>query len=594
MHVVFFARVLLFAVAFLHGQVALAAATPVELREADDGWQLLRGGEPYLIRGAGGDGPLDRLAAAGANSVRTWGVEGAGEILDEAHELGMTVTVGIWLGHERHGFDYRDPTQVEAQLLRAREAVLEYKDHPALLLWGVGNEMEGFEAGDDPVIWAAVNDVAAMIKELDPHHPTMTVTAEVGGGRIEALHKRSPAIDIHGINSYGGAPSVAERLRAGGGTKPYVITEFGPVGPWEMPKTDWGAPYEQTSTQKADFYRKSYQKAVLDNPGQALGAYAFLWGHKMEGTATWFGMMLNDGAKLGPLDVMTELWSGQAPGSLSPTIEPIVVDTAAQVAPGAQITASTVVSDPENDDVVVRWVLRPESGEYLTGGDFRPELPDVEDAVVASSAGKATIRMPDEPGPYRLFAYASDPAGNAATANIPLLVEGDVRPRFPVPVYEEHFESMPWVPSGWMGNTGALTLDGDDSDDPYEGSSAIRMRYTGKYNWVGVAWQHPANNWGDQEGGFNLTGATALELWARGEYGGEKVSFGVGLNGPDRAHPDSAIAKTRTLTLTEQWQRYVVPLKNEDLTSLKTGFVVTIQGRQSQVTIYLDNVRFIR
>ena len=574
--------------------VAAAEAVPVELNKTDTGWQLLRGGEPYFIRGAGGDGSLEQLAAAGANSVRTWGAEGAGDVLDKAHALGMTVTVGIWLGHERHGFDYRDKAQVEKQLQQARDAVLRYRDHPALLLWGVGNEMEGFESGDDPVIWAAVNDVAAMVKELDPNHPTMTVTAEVGGGRIASLHEHSPAIDIHGINSYGGALSVAKRLREGGGTKPYVITEFGPVGSWEMPTTDWGAPYEQTSTHKADFYRESYEKAVLAAPGQALGSYAFLWGFKMEGTSTWFGMMLSDGAKLGAVDVMTELWSGEPPGDLSPTIEALVVDKATEIDPGTEVTASTVAVDPEGKVVKLKWMLRPESGEYLTGGDFRRALPNIEGAVVDAAEESATVRMPDEPGPYRLFVYAYDSAGNAATANIPLLVKGEVRPRMPVAVYEDGFDAMPWAPSGWMGNTDSLALDGAFGDITHEGQAAIRMRYTGTLGWVGVAWQNPPNNWGEQDGGFDLTGATELEVWARGEYGGEKVTFGVGLLEADRAYPDSAIEKTDTIELTSEWQRYRVSLQGKDLSSLKTGFVVTLQGRQSPVTIYLDSIRFVR
>ncbi|HSH76221.1 MAG TPA: glycoside hydrolase family 2 TIM barrel-domain containing protein, partial [Longimicrobiales bacterium] len=465
-----------------------AGADPVrvELLEVDGKWQLLRGGEPYAIRGAGGEGPLDRLAAAGANSVRTWSADNAGPILDEAHALGMTVTVGIWLEHERHGFDYGDKARVREQLEQVREAVLRYKDHPALLLWGVGNEMEGYESGDDPQIWAAVNDVAAMIKELDPQHPTMTVTAEIGGGRIEMVHRHTPAVDIHGINSYGGASTIAERMREGGATKPYVITEFGPAGPWEMPATEWGAPYEQTSTQKADAYRQSYQRSILDNPGMALGAYAFLWGAKMEGTATWFGMLLDDGARLGALDVMQELWSGEAPADLAPTIEPVTVDSATEMDPGTEIVATTSVTDPEGEQVSVRWVLRPESGDYMTGGDFRPMLPDLEGAVLQAAGGTATIRMPEEPGGYRLFAYASDPAGNAATANIPLLVKGEPRARMPFSVYEEGFEHMPWVPSGVMGNARSLTLDGNWSESVHEGSNAIRMHYPGRRGWVGV------------------------------------------------------------------------------------------------------------
>ena len=318
MHTILRALVLLYTSLVLCPMVATAKAIPVELRQTGQSWQLLRGGEPYFIRGAGGDASLKQLTAAGANSVRTWGADDIGARLDAAHALGLSVTVGIWLGHERHGFDYNDKTQVREQLERARQTVLRYKDHPAVLLWGIGNEMEGFKEGDNPAIWAAVNDVAAMVKELDPAHPTMTVTAEIGGGRIEGVHKHCPAIDIHGINSYGGALSLTERYRAGGATKPYVLTEFGPPGSWEVLTSDWGAPFEPTSTEKSAFYRRGYEQGVLGAPGLALGSYAFTWGSKMEGTATWFGMFLDDGARLGAIDTMTELWSGSPPKNLAP------------------------------------------------------------------------------------------------------------------------------------------------------------------------------------------------------------------------------------------------------------------------------------
>ncbi|MGB5721054.1 MAG: glycoside hydrolase family 2 TIM barrel-domain containing protein [Woeseiaceae bacterium] len=574
--------------------IASGEAVVVELKQTQQGWQLLRGGQPYLIKGAGGNASLEQLAAAGGNSVRTWDSADIDALLDEAHALGISVTVGIWLGHERHGFDYDDKLQVRAQLERARKTVLRYKDHPAVLLWGIGNEMEGFEDGDNPAIWKAVNDVAAMVKDLDPHHPTMSVTAFVHGERIEYLHKRSPAIDIHGVNAYGGAVVVPEQLRAGGATKPFVLTEFGPVGPWEMPKTEWGAPIEQTSAEKAAFYRQSYEQAIEGAPGLALGSYAFLWGDKMEGTATWFGMFLEDGSRTGAVDVMTELWSGSKPSDLAPTAEPLVIVGEPKVDPGMEIRVRSAIADPEGSEIRARWVLRPESDDYATGGDFRPNLPEIDGALLEGDVNGAKVRMPDEPGAYRLFLYAYDEAGNAATANVPLLVKGERLTRLPVPVYEDGFEGMPWAPSGWMGSFDSLTLDGDYTENAQEGSSCIRMRYTGTYGWVGVAWQNPPNNWGGQDGGYDLTGASHLEVWARGEYGGEKISIGVGLLGEDTEYPDSARQKVDGIVLTREWQRYRVPLKKLDLSSLKTGFVVTLNGRSSAVTIYLDGIRFVR
>ena len=565
---------------------AFGEAIPVELRETEAGWQLLRGGEPYTVRGAGGNHSLRQLAAAGGNSIRTWDADGIDALLDEAHALGLSVTVGIWLGHERHGFDYGDDTQVARQKERARQAVLRYKDHPAVLFWGIGNEMEGFESGGNPAVWKAVNDVAAMVKSLDPHHPTMTVTADIGGDRIANVHERSPAIDIHGINSYGGARSLYDRLRAAGAVKPYLVTEFGPPGPWEVAKTAWGAVIEPTSTEKANAYRDSYEQAVLKADGFALGSYAFTWGFKMEATATWFGMFLPDGSRLAAVDVMTELWSGRGPSNRVPTVEPLRLDGEAQLNPGDEVRVYAGVSDPEDDALSVRWVLRPESMDYVTGGDFRPDQPDIDGAVLRGDTGGATLRVPEESGPYRLFLYVHDDSGGAATASIPLLVKGEVRTRFPIVVYEDGFEGMPWVPSGWMGNHEALTLDGEYTDTPFAGSRSIRMRYEGPFGWAAVAWQDPPNNWGDVDGGYDLGGATELELWARGEYGGERVGFGVGLLEDDRRYPDSARTAVEGIVLTREWKRYRVPLRKLDLSSIKTGFVVTISGRQTAVTVY--------
>ena len=90
----------------------------------------------------------------------------------------MIVTVGIWLGQARQGFRYADGGAVRREIEKSRGFFRRYRRHPALLMWGLGNEMEG--SGDDPEIWRTVNEIARVADPEDPNHPTMTVMAEPG------------------------------------------------------------------------------------------------------------------------------------------------------------------------------------------------------------------------------------------------------------------------------------------------------------------------------------------------------------------------------------------------------------------------------
>ncbi|MBC8138968.1 MAG: hypothetical protein H8F28_24090, partial [Fibrella sp.] len=274
-------------------------------------WQLLREGKPYFVKGVGGTQKLPLLKSLGGNSVRTWGVESAKRDLDAAHAQGLTMTLGIWLGHKVHGFKYDDPKMVQEQFEKAQAAIREFKNHPALLAWGIGNEMEG--DGNDPLVWKAIQEIAAMAHKEDPNHPTMTVTAEIGGNanKAKAVQDLCPDIDIIGINSYGGLGSLADRLKEAGITKPYIVTEYGPNGPWEVGKTRWGVSLEPNSSEKAAMYLGNYLRSIRNQPA-CLGSYAFLWGDKMEGTPTWFGMLLpGTGERLAATDAISYLWTGK-------------------------------------------------------------------------------------------------------------------------------------------------------------------------------------------------------------------------------------------------------------------------------------------
>jgi len=401
---------------------ALAQPIPVTLTGAPGSYTLMRDGKPHFIASAGGIDHIASLAAAGGNSVRTWGADDIGPLLDEAHRLGMSVTVGIWLEHERHGFDYDNKEMVAAQFEKAKAAILKYKDHPAVLMWGIGNEMEGY--GNDEAIWVAVNAIAKMAKELDPNHPTMTVVAEMGdkGQKVKNIHRFCPDIDIIGLNSYGGGPSIAERYKAHGGTKPYIITEFGPNGTWEIGRNAFKAPIEPTSTQKAASYRATYEKSVLGAKGTSLGSYAFLWGDKMEATATWFGMLLPDGTRLAAAETMSELWTGKPPANRVPVINAFAYDGPDRCKKGDQLKIKLDVTDPENDTLTAEWVLLRETEQYETGGDFIATPEQLATSVYDASLTGATVHLPG-PGIYRIYAYIRDGKGGGATANLPLLVE---------------------------------------------------------------------------------------------------------------------------------------------------------------------------
>ena len=402
-------------------------ATVVVQGDANAGWRLVRGGEPFVIRGAGGPGSLEALAACGGNAIRTWGIEDVEKavdgmrMIDRAQQLGLAVTVGLWLGHERHGFDWSDAAAIGRQRAMVEQAVLAYRDHPAVLSWGLGNEMEG--VGDKEIIWREVNWLAKRIKELDPDHPVMTVVANVSPAKLAAIQAHAPDVDILGINAYAGVADIAVRLRAAGWTKPYCITEFGLPGPWESQHTPWKAPIEPSGPEKAAATAAS-QAAIMADEGRCLGTYAFLWGQKQEATSSWFGMFLPTGEKTARVDVMTRAWTGAWPANRAPLLATAQVPFAGgEVAAGERRQVSVQYGDPDHDLLAFRWEVREESSDRREGGDAERPPPAVADAIVRSDdRGAAEIRMPEKPGAYRLFVTVTDGHGSGAVDNWPFFV----------------------------------------------------------------------------------------------------------------------------------------------------------------------------
>ncbi len=426
----------------LPGGQGAAGPSVVKVIAGKGGYSLLVNGEPYHVRGGGGWEFLDQLRAAGGNSVRTWGAATDGEVLERAHRLGLTVMFGLWLGQVQHGFNYADPKAVQEQLEKMRALVRRYKDHPALLIWGVGNEIElgTTEGGSDPNIWKAVEEVTGMIKREDPNHPAMPVVAGLTEKKAAAIKKLCPSVDGLGINGYGGMARLPQMIKEFGWNKPYIVTEFGPPGPWgQAPRASWGAAIEKSSTAKAATYLAYYHNSISSEPGGCLGSYVYFWGvePRFVTTHTWYETFLpGSNERLEAVDALTLAWTGKLPANRAPEILFWQSDAALiEVPPASRQGALVVARDDDGDRLRIRWEVRKEmSGSVGPAPTVVDECKFQVDATTESdqdmskqvTASNVIVRTsfnaPKDGGSYRLFVYVYDGKGQAATANIPFYV----------------------------------------------------------------------------------------------------------------------------------------------------------------------------
>lgn len=402
-----------------------ASGHNVEVVKNGEEFQLLRYGKPYFIKGAGAYANFEELKKYGGNSIRVWDTNDAGRILDKAQELGLTVSLGIWMTREKEGFKYDDKRAVEMQFNHIKHQVEKYKDHPALLMWIVGNEMN--KGSTNVRMWDAINEVAKMIHEIDPNHPTSTALMDVPFREISFIKSRCPHLDILSINTYGGVASLPKEIEKSDWDGPYILSEFGAKGYWEVPKTSWDEPMEQNSSKKAAFIKEKYENFIIKDSDRCLGSYVFLWGQKQEKTHTWFSLFSEKGEKTEAVDVLTYLWTGSWPqnrapkaGSLKIMEEPDSLNIL--VRPGSILTAKMEAFDPEGDSLQYQWEVLPEI-EIKDGAVDRIGKPKpVEGSILSVEGAMARFKAPAKEGPYRLFVYARDGHNSMATANIPFYV----------------------------------------------------------------------------------------------------------------------------------------------------------------------------
>ena len=266
-----------------------------------------------------------------------------------------------------------------------------------------------------------------MIHDVAPGHLTTTMLAGISRELVHEINTRAPDLDLLSIQMYADIDNLQQRIEEAGWDGPYMVTEWGATGHWEVATTPWGAPIENNSSVKADLYRMRYENAIASDTTHSLGSYVFLWGQKQERTPTWYGLFLPTGEATEAVDAMHYVWNGEWPDNRAPRLESATLDGRAAtdgiyLERGQRYPAEVTATDPDADPLTFHWEVRRESQAETEGGDDEPVPQTIDGVVDRPDSSHINLTAPDESGAYRLFVYVYDGRGSAAHANIPFYV----------------------------------------------------------------------------------------------------------------------------------------------------------------------------
>ncbi|MCO6490392.1 MAG: hypothetical protein J5I98_18400 [Phaeodactylibacter sp.] len=584
----------------------LAAQTTTE--KTDNGWRLIADGQPFEVKGAtfgygedvdNYDAHFQDLQSLGVNTIRTWGTdEFTGQLLDAAHRHGMKVMVGIWMRHGRPGmedddrFNYLEDTEgMEAMYANAVRTVEACKDHPAVLAWGVGNEVYLNTATDaeKEAYSKLLERICRKIKELDPDHPVASVEAWTFG--LDWWQKYVPSIDIYGLNIYGaGASLLAAELEKRGIDKPYIVTEFGPTGEWDMPEDENGVKVEPTDQQKYDAIARGYTQWIKSEPS-CLGACFFHYANGADFLSIWLFTHFR-GMRRPQYWAIREAYTGQEPANYVPRIQTFELPGAERKG-GAWVPVALKASDAENEALEVSFYYNQRTGSRKRRDQVLP----------LNARGNATdgfeIQLPQVDGPAKIYVAVKDTYNNVGIASTSLVVSDEearakkyLVPRATLPfyVYKDNGD-LPYAPSGYMGNYEAMEVDLGHAEGAHSGNTCIKVSYKARENWYGLAFVDPANDWGDILGGYDLTGAKTFRFWAKASMDGVKATIGFGLIDKDKPFPDTG-KKSVDVVLTTEWKQYAIKTRKVDLSCIRSGLVLFSSSDGFSHEIFLDDVVF--
>jgi hypothetical protein len=392
----------------------------VRIQKETTGWVMRVDGKPFYIKGVGcndaqSDGVdyLGLVAETGANTVRIYG-DATEEYLDLAARHGLKVNVGFWTNAIRKNWkeSYRDPTHTANLKEKALAYVRRFKNHPAVLTWTMGNETFIFSEKEEEreAYGYFLEDLVQAIHKEDPNHPVIYSSSYTRC--LPYLKRLVPSIDIVGVNVTGGAGSAIAWAEKNEFDRPVIVTEFAPLGAWEMRHDPNDMPYDPFDHMKADTYLSSWRQ-MQDNQRSCIGGFAFVMGaFRNQDSLTWYNMNYG-GLKRAGFWTVREIYTGQKPTNRPPKITGFLVTPVSGLRRKTWTSVRVDARDADHDPLQIDYMITNIANDPLI-----VEKPIFYPTAVASDElGMASVQVPNKKGIFRIYTTVKDGQGNIAIAN---------------------------------------------------------------------------------------------------------------------------------------------------------------------------------
>ncbi|MGM0568340.1 MAG: OmpA family protein [Elusimicrobiota bacterium] len=154
-----------------------------------------------------------------------------------------------------------------------------------------------------------------------------------------------------------------------------------------------------------------------------------------------------------------------------------------------------------------------------------------------------------------------------------------------------------FVPSGYMGDASDIHMSEAIMDTPSGSGRCLQVTYIprGEEKWAGIYWQNPADNWGDEDGGYDLSGAEKLSFWLKQDEGMRRLS-GVKVGGLIGEYSDTAAYTTKPIETGREWKKYEIDLEDLDLSYIAGGFALILNSEDFSHRggeFYIDEIKYV-